>query len=675
MPRISPVRPLAVALAMTLVSGLALAPVHAQKKKRAAAPKPPAVTPQCTDFYTFANADWLKANALLPGADSVSAMEQLVGRARQQQVDLLNGAMQSPQGNVQQLLGDFWASGLDEAAVEADGANPIAPLLTRIAGIKRTKDIPPAIAALHQVGIPVAFNFVADVDLQDLDRHVGYFSQGGMGLPDPAYYTRMDPRTRELLGRYNNYVQKMLALTGTPQAQLAAEAQLVIDLESRIAQSSASVAALREPRANYAQVATNTLDKTYKRLQLSDFLKVQGVSDDAVSMANPALFAQLDALVAGLKPAQWQTYLRYHVANAMAPYLARSFRDAHFDFHGRALKGQANPPARAAQVLSAIELAAGPMLGREYVGQFLAPATRARAEDIAKQVRAALESAASRDPRLTAEARAVAVAKARALKIEIGAPRRDLDYTVQPMGRGSFGSNMLIASTWQHREEMKRIGRGNADRRWPMSPQTPALAYDIAQNRLIVTAAMLQAPVLDLTREPAAHYGSFGALVGHELSQAIGVSGRLVDARGDLRDWWTPADATAADAFATRVASQYNAYPYPMVNAVRVNGTQTRDQNVADLLGLELAWNAFNAAYPASEKPAQQAFYTAWAQLWPQYMTIETATQRAATSVHAPGQWRANGPLVNQPGFAAAFDCKAGQPMSLATEQQVSLWR
>lgn len=675
MPRLSNVRPLAVAVAITLIAGLAAAPVNAQKKKRAAPKKAPAVTAQCTDFYAFANADWLKANMLLPGADSVSAMEQLVGRARQQQVDLLNGAMQAPQGNVQKLLGDFWASGLDEAAVEADAANPIAPLLERIAGIKRARDIPPAIAALHQVGIPVAFNFGADVDLTNLERHIGYFSQGGTGLPDPAYYTRMDPRTREILGRYNNYVQKMLALTGTPQAQLAAEAQLVIDLESRIAQSSASLAALRDPRANYAPVATNTLDKTYKRLQLNDFLKVQGVSDDSVSIANPALFAQLDALVAGLKPAQWQTYLRYHVANAMAPYLARSFRDAHFDFHGRVLKGQANPPARAVQVLDAINLAAGPMLGREYVGQFLPAATRTRAEEVATQVRAALASAAGRDPRLSPDARAIAVAKANALKIEIGAPRRDLDYTVQPMGRGSFGSNMLIASTWHHREEMKRIGRGNADRRWPVLAQTPALAYDVAQNRLIVTAAMLQPPVLDLTGEPAAHYGSFGALVGHELSQAIGMQGRLVDARGELRDWWTATEASAADAFATRVADQYNAYPYPMLTAVRVNGTQTRDQNVADLLGLELAWNAYLIANPGSEKLPQQAFYTAWAQLWPQHMTVEAATRRAATGIHAPGQWRANGPLVNQPGFAAAFECKPGQPMALKPEQQISLWR
>jgi putative endopeptidase len=187
-------------------------------KKKASKAKAPAATSAsaCTDFYSYANSTWLKSNTLLPGVESLSAMEQLGDRARQQQVDLLNAAMTAPQGNVQQLLGDFWASGLDEAAVERDGANPVAPLLDRINAIKKAKDVSASIAALHQVGIPVAFNFGADIDLNDLNRHIGYFSQGGLGLPDPAYYTRGDADTRKLLGLYNGYVQKILVLAGTP---------------------------------------------------------------------------------------------------------------------------------------------------------------------------------------------------------------------------------------------------------------------------------------------------------------------------------------------------------------------------------------------------------------------------------------------------------------------------
>ncbi|RNF86550.1 M13 family metallopeptidase [Montanilutibacter psychrotolerans] len=666
-------RPLACALALCLVAGIA-APADAARRRAPAKPSGPPAPTACTDFHAVANADWLKANILLPGVPSLSAMEQLGDRARSQQVELLNTAMSAPQGNVQQLLGDFWASGLDEAAVERDGANPIAPLLQRVNAIRRSKDVPASIAALHQVGIPVAFNFSADIDLADLNRHVGYFAQGGLGLPDPAYYTRTDADTRALLGLYKTYVEKILALTGTPQDKLAAEAQQVIDLETRLAQASRPLAELRDPRSNYALVPTADLAKQYRKLQLAEFLTAQGVTDDSVSLANPALFAQLDTMIGELKPAQWKVYLRWRIGDAMSPYLARAWRDASQDFRGRVLAGKATAAPRNQQVLDAITLAAGPMIGREYAARYLPATSRSQAEEIAGKVRDALAAALERDTRLGPAARDEARAKLAALKIEIGTPRRDLDYTVQPMGRGSFGGNMLIASTWRHREEMKRIGRGNADRRWDVLPQQPALAYDIAQNRLIVTAAMLQAPVFDPTRELAAQYGAFGALVGHELSHGFDVRGRMVDAKGAVRDWWTPSENGAWDAMANRVSAQYGQYDYPGLTGIKVNGSQTRDVNIADLAGVELAWTAMGTALPAATKENKQAFFNGWARLWPQQVTPAVATQRAASSVHTPGKWRSNGPLVNQAAFGEAFGCRAGTPMQAKLEERIALW-
>ena len=667
-------RPLALAVTLALIAALAAPDALAQKKKRAAAkPKEPPAPTACTDFFTVTNADWLTANPA-PLGGAVSAIGQLADRAQQQQRDLLDAAMAAPQGNVQKLLGDFWASGIDEAAVERDGANPIAPLLARINGIKRAKDIAPAIAALHQVGIPVAFNFGADIDLNDLDRHVGYFSQGGLGLPDPAYYTRTDTDTRALYTRYGDYVQKILLLAGTPQDKVAAEAQLVLDLETRIAQSSNSLVALRDYRANYAPVASADLGKTYKRLQLGEFLKAQGVTDDMVSIANPALFTQLEALVAGLPPAQWQAYLKFHVGSAMAPYLSKPWRDADFEFRGRVLRGESAPAPRWHQVLGAINTAAGPMLGREYAGRYLPAVTKSRAETLAAEVRDALGRAVDRSPWLGAPAKAEAKDKLAKLKIEVGTPRRDLDYTVQPMGRGSFGGNMLIASTWRHREEMKRIGRGNADRRWDVLPQEPALAYDITQNRLIVTAAMLQAPVLDMARDAASHYGAYGALVGHELSHAIDAKGRLVDAGGNVRDWWTPVETSAWDALGQRVVVQYGGFDYPALQGIKLNGQQTREANLADIGGVELAWDAYSHANPAATKESKQAFFQGWAQLWAQQLSAEAATERAATSVHAPGQVRVNATLQNQPAFGEAFACKAGEPMQASAAQPVEVW-
>ena len=653
-------RPLAIALVVALAAGAAAPDALAQKKK--APRKAPAVSAACTDFYAEANKDWLAANPM-PASGAISALGQLTARAQQQQRELLDAAMQSPQGNVQKLLGDFWASGLDEASVERDGANPVAPLLKRIDGIRGAGDVAPAIAALHQVGIPVLFNFRADVDLRETGRHLGYFAQGGLGLPDPAYYTRGDADTQALMARYTEYVHRILALTGVPEKDRAQQAGLVLDTERRIAALARPLVDLRDPRHNFAPVATAGLAKQYKNLQLEEFLKVQGVRDDTVSIANPEMFAQLDALVRSLRPAQWQAYLRWRVGDAMAPYLSRAWRDAAFEFRGKVLRGQEVQAPRWQQVLDAINLAAGPMLGREYAARHLTDATRQQADQIARQVKAAMIAEVGRSTWLGEAAKAEAARKLNRLEIEVGAPRRDLDYTLQPMGRGSFGGNMLIASTWRHAQEMKRIGRNNADRRWNVLPQEPALAYDLAQNRLIITAAMLQAPVMDAAMPPAAQYGALGALVGHEMSHAIDMRGRMVDAAGDLKDWWTSTEAGAWDQDAQQVAALLDTLPYPQLAGVRLNGRLTRDESVADFAGVELARAAMLSALPQGGAEADKAFYTGWAQLWAQHVTADEAQRRSLQDVRAPGQWRANAPLFQQPAFGAAYGCKVGAPM------------
>ncbi|WP_032971880.1 M13 family metallopeptidase, partial [Stenotrophomonas maltophilia] len=649
-------RPLAIALGISLAT---LVPTHdafAAKKKAARAP---AVSAQCSDFYDATNAGWLKANPV-PQTGAITALGQLVDRSRQQQRELLDAAMKSPQGNVQKLLGDFWASGLDEAAVEADGSNPIAPLLTRINAIKKAKDVPASIAALHQVGIPVAFNFGPDVDLKALDRHIGYFMQGGMGLPDPAFYTRTDADTVALMGRYRNYVKQILALTGTPAAKLDAESQAVIALETELARNAQSLAGINNPFNNYAPISTKELNSRYRNLQLDAFLKAQGVDDDLVSLADPGLFKQLDGMVTKLKPDQWKAYLRWRVGDSMAPYLSKAYRDAEFEFRGRVLRGETLPPQRWEDVLDAINVAAGPMVGREYAARYLSAEDRRQAAWIVDKVREVQIEAVKNSSWMSAEAKTEAQAKLAALKIEIGTPLRDLDYSVQPMGRGSFGGNMLIASTWRHREEMKRIGKGNADRRWDVLPQQPSLAYDLAQNRLIVTAAILQGPVFNAKADAADKFGSFGGLVGHELTRAIDAKGALVDAKGELRSWWTPADKTAWTLLGNRVAAQYGSYDFPGVKGAKVNGTLTQEENLADIAGLELAWAAYLAQEPKAKQAQQQGFFRAWSALWAQQLSPNEAVRRLTADIRAPGLWRSNGTLANLPAFGATFSCKAG---------------
>ena len=667
---ISAPRPLVLALGVALVALVSAADADAQRRKSRA----PAVSPQCADLYAHANAAWLKTHQAPADAGAVTALGQLSELALQQQRQLLDAAMASPDNDVQHRLGDFWASGLDEAAVEADGSRPIATLLSRIDAIGKSRDVPATIAALHQVGIPVAFNFAPDVDLQALDRHIGYFMQGGMGLPDPAFYTRDDADTRVVMDRYRAYVRQILALTGTPEQRLDADVSAVIAIETALARKSRSLNELNSPADNFAPVPVAQAAKRYRNLQLDKFLAAQGVKDDRVSMANPALFAELDAMVGKLKPEQWRAYLRWRVGDAMAPYLSRSYRDASFGFRGQVLEGRSVQAPRWRQVLDAINVAAGPMLGREYAAAHLQPEERRQAGLVVDELRQALLAAVDASRWLGAPAKAEARAKLEAMAIEVGTPRRDLDYTVQPMGRGSFGGNMLIASTWRHREEMKRIGKGNADRRWDVLPQEPALAYDIAQNRLIATAAALQAPIFDAAR-PELLYGAFGALVGSQLNRAIDAQGSHVDARGQVRDWWSPADRDAWTALGNRVAAQYASQDYPGVKGARVDGALVRNVALADQAGLELAATAHAKAQPQASQAARQALFEAWSRLWAQQVAANTASERLKTDIHAPGPLRSNLPAANLPEFAAAFACKPGQPMTRAEADQVKVWR
>jgi putative endopeptidase len=664
------------AFALCLVIAVTAPYAEAAKKKPKPKPSAPKAAPAptaCADLYTFANADWLKAHPL-PADGSVSALGELAAKAQQQQRDLLEAAAKSPQTPVQKLLGDFWASGLDEAAVERDGATPIAPLLARIDAIKKAQDVAPAIAALHQVGIPVAFNFTSDIDLKNLDTYLGYFAQGGLGLPDATFYTRNDPDARALLGRYNGYVQKILALTGTPQAKVAGEAQLVIDLETRIARLSKPQSALQGLQNAYGTVPTKDFAKRYRNLQLAAFLKAQGVRAEQVSMADAALFAQLDKLAGSLKPAQWQAYLRFHVGNTMAPYLSKNWRDADHEFRGRLLRGEDEPAPRWEQVLDAINASAGSMLAHEYVARYLPDATRERADGIARSIKATLGNAIDRNTWMDAQTKIEARSKLDRVKIDIGSPRYDLDFTVQPMGRGSFGGNILIASTWHHREEMKRIGRANADRRWDVLPQYPALGYDLAHNRLFVTAAVLQAPVLDMSQPLSAQYGGFGAMVGHELSRTVDAKGRLVDMTETLRDWWSPATATAWESRIAPLPALYGRFSYPGNGGPRIDGTRTRDENAADISGLELAWAAYEKAEP-QVAANQQQFFRGWAQLWAQQLSAGTTAVHAASAAYAPGQWRANAPAMQLPAFGKTFGCKAGNAMFVPEAEQLSIWR
>lgn len=663
-------RPLVFVLALTMATGAATAAGKTGNKKAAAKP---ASTLACSDFYQHSNATWLSANPLPPGATSFSQFDQLTARALEQQRQLLDAAMSKPADAHQQQMGAFWASGLDEAAVERAGLSAVQPLLDRISKIKRSRDVAAMVADLHVRGIPVLFNFDVDVDLKQTDRSIGYATQGGLGLPDPDYYTREDADTRALLARYRAYVEKILSLTGTPAPQLQAASGAVVAIEMRLATASQTLLQLRDPNNAYQPTAVKALDKTYPHLDLKKFLHAQGVAADSISLAHTAFFAELERAVDTLPAEQWQAYLRFHVVNALAPYLPRTFAEARFDIYGRVLAGIPQPVPRPLQVLVATDRAIGELVGIEYVERNLPATSLAQATAIADGMRDAVGRGIDRTTWMGSATRRAARAKLATLRIEIGQPQQPLDFADVSFSRDNYAGNVLAAAAWRHKRAMARIGTTGAEPRWPTLPLRPDISYALTANRLIVTAAALQPPVFDPAADAARNYGALGALIGNQLSHAFDGKGRTVDADGQLRDWWAPADGNGWDARIAPIEAQYAAYVGG--NGLKVNGRMTRDENAADLSGLELAWDAWKAAAPAPAKDAGKAFFQAWAQVWPQHHSDAEMQLRLATDPHAPAQWRVNGPLANMSAFGVAFACKAGTAMQRPAAEQVTIWK
>lgn len=636
-------------------------------------------TSACIDFYQHANGGWLSRTSLPAGHGSWSRFDEINQRALDQQKALLDGLLQGAAGEGDTaLLAAFWASAMDEQAIEAAGARPLAPLFARIDQARRLRDLAGVVADLHARGVPVLFNFGADIDLRDFGRSIAYATQGGLGLPDPDYYRRDDADARALLGRYRSHVERVLALSGMPEAERSARSGQILQIEMQLANAWLGLVELRNPYHAYKPQPLRELERRYPNLRLGDFVRAQGRRNlDSVSLAHERYFDTLNRLLGSVPLDQWQAYLRYHVANAMAPHLSQGFRNAHFELYGKLLAGQAEPAPRWQQQLATLDRSIGDALGRQYVQAYLPEPAREEALAVVTGVRDAIAEALQSSTWMGTEAKAAAAEKLATLRIEVGTPRRWTDYAGLSLSRTDFAGNVLAAAAHRHRQELASIGQ-TTELRWRIPTQTPDLSYDLALNRLTVNAGILQAPVFTAGGDPALNYGALGMLAGQQLTHAFDATGRTIDGTGQFRDWWTPADANG---FEQRVSPLVNQYDnYNALQGIRVNGRQTRSENIADHGGLELAWRAFQASGAAdgpavaNQSPAQR-FFLGNARLWQRVYTDDELKLRLATDVHAPAKFRVNGPVSNNEAFHAAFGCRTGNPMYRPDAERVVLWR
>ncbi|MCU1157740.1 peptidase [Stenotrophomonas maltophilia] len=632
----------------------------------------------CTAFGDYVNSKWLAANEIPGDRTSWGAFTILDERSVAVQHQLAEQVAQVKNPNhIEKIVGDLWATGMDEAKINAQGIEPLKADLAAIDGLQDKAAIANYLRTSAAKGDNVLFGFGAEADFKNSTMNMAYASQGGLGLPDTTYYT--DAKNADKLKAYQAHVAKVLELSGVAAADAAKQAEDVVKFETRLAKASKSRVELsRNVELYYNPVTLADADKLTPNFSWTEFFKSQGVAaPEKFSLAMPAFHEEVSKALGDTDPSVWRAYLRFHTVDSASPYLADAFVQENYEFYGKTLNGQKEQKPRWKRVLGTIENDAGEAFGQLYVKVAFSPEAKAKMEELVKNLAAALKERIQGLSWMSEETKAKAIAKWETFTPKIGYPDKWRDWSGLQTQRDSFLGNVRAANEFNYKFNLSKIGKPVDKTEWGMTPQTVNAYYNPLQNEIVFPAAILQPPFFDPKADDALNYGGIGAVIGHEMTHGYDDQGARFGPTGNMEDWWTPADKKNFEGLTGKLVKQFDQYK---VDGQAVNGHLTLGENIADLGGLATAYDALQKATAGKEDAKvdgftrDQRFFFNWATVWRTKYTPENAKVRLATDPHAPAQFRAMGAPSNLPTFAAAFQCKAGSPMARSGEQQVVIW-
>lgn len=642
----------------------------------------------CTDFYGHVNADWLAATELPPDRariGSFDALRVVNDRLLLRALDRLvaEPARQDTPGL--KRLAAWYASGIDPAVAERAGLVALQPWLDRIAALRAPADLPPLWGALAAHGVNAPLSLRVGPDLRDVRRAALFVGQDGLGLPDRDDYLKDDATSQRLRSAYRAYAGRLLKAAGAPHDEATLDA--VMALETALARGALTRVQRRDPQATANRRTLAALAAEATGVDWAAWFAATGVDASAREfvVAQPA-FLQAAATQAVQAPiSAWQAYLRVQLLDALAPWLPAVFREAHVDFRERTLRGLQAPPPRGEELIRLIGGPTGwaPMgqaLGELYVREAFSPRAQQRALQLIEDIRSAMRVRIDALDWMSPATKARAQAKLAAMAPQVGVPDRWPDYTGLAMQADDPAGNALRAAAWGWAQRRAELDQPTDRQRWQTSPHI-VNAFAGSLNRIVFPAGILQPPFFDADGDDAANYGGIGMVIGHEIIHHFDDRGRQFDADGNLADWWAPEDAAAYRARADRVVALYGAFePLP---GLRLNGRQMLGENISDLGGLQIAFDAYRLALDrqrAAGTPApvidgrtpEQRFFVANAVIWRTQQRAQALEQQIRTGQHSPGPFRVRGPMAQMPAFAAAFGCRSGDPMVAA--DPVAVW-
>ncbi|WP_421681195.1 M13 family metallopeptidase [Stenotrophomonas bentonitica] len=635
----------------------------------------------CTDLNGFVNSKWLKANPVPNDQTTWGSFEILRERSLEVQHALVQqaAASQAKAGTVEAKIGDIWKTGSDEAKIEAAGITPLQPQLDKIAALNDTAAITQYLRDSQAVGQGVLFSLFANADYKDSANVIAYVGQGGLGLPEKGYY--FDDSQAKIRDAYVAYIAQVLTLSGVDAEQAKTQAKAVMDFETRLAKASMSRIEMRDPAKRYNPVSAADADKltpNFSWTALFDTLKVPAAQK--FSMAQPGFFGEVDKMLADVPAATWQAYLRFHTIDDAAPYLSSAFEKANFDFYSTTLRGQKEMQPRWKRVLESVNGAIGEGLGQMYVDAVFPADSKVQMQHLVENLSVALKARLEKLEWMSEDTRKKALEKWASFTPKIGYPDKWRDWSGLETNGDSYLGNMQAARTFNYRYMLNKIGKPVDKTEWGMTPQTVNAYYNATKNEIVFPAAILQAPFFDAKADPALNYGGIGAVIGHEMMHGYDDSGSQFAANGNFDNWWTDSDRAAFTQRTDQLVAQFDGYE--SLPGVNVKGKLTLGENIGDLGGLTVAYDALQMALKEDPKAnvevdgysQDQRFFMNWATVWRRNFNEGELRVRLNTDPHAPANFRANGAPSNMPAYAQAFECKAGDAMVRADDKRVVIW-
>ncbi|GAC1577402.1 MAG: M13 family metallopeptidase [Candidatus Elarobacter sp.] len=634
----------------------------------------------CDDFFQFAAGGWIKKNPIPAGHATWGSLAQLAEQNRGVLFGIVADAAKNtsaPAGSDEQKIGAFYRACMDEAAIERSGSAPIDPLLSEIGGVTSVAGIVDEIGKLHQVGVGGGINFGADADAKDSSKQIAALGMGGLGLPDRDYYLKDDARSQAIRTAYHAYVVTQLANLGETQANAAAQADAIVALETAIAHATPPRTDLRDPASTYHPMPVAQLTALAPHVPwASYFASYRAPSFSTIDVAVPSYVTAYDTLLATTPIATWKAYLRYHVADAFANALPKRFADANFAFYGTTLAGIKEQLPRDARCTTAADASLRDVLGKVYVQKAFSPAAKARALALVQNLQATLHDDIGALDWMSASTKKYAQEKLGAFTTKIGYPDTWQDYAKLSVVGPSYADDVAAVRRFQTARSIARIGTVTDRGLWGMTPPTVNAYYNPSNNEIVFPAGILQSPFFDPAADDAVNYGAVGAVIGHEMTHGFDDQGRRFDARGNLRDWWTPDDAAAFTKRAQCIVDEYSGLE--PIAGVHDNGKLVQGEAIADLGGLTIAYKAFERTAQAKSHTKidgytpEQRFFLAYAQVWRGSQTEAYIRQAAVVDPHPNIRLRVIGTLSNMPEFREAFKCAAGTPM--VREHSCRIW-